>query len=84
MWGIIFALATAISVTPALVEFLPDEMEPTIRGIAGLIVAASGVGLAVSVKDKNVTGGTTAQTADGSVAQAPTEAVLETEAAKPK
>ncbi len=77
-------LSGAIALYPQSVAFLPDNIEGYVKGIAGLIALVSGGAFAAKVKDKNVTGGTVQQTADGSVAQTPSSAVIETKQAEPK
>ncbi len=84
LWGSISSLSIAIAATPALVAFLPDQIENWVRGFAGLVAAVSGVKFALEAKSKNVTGGVVAQTSDGSVAVAPSSSVLETKQAEPK
>lgn len=72
IWGGIFAVATAVSVQPVLIEPLPDAIEGYVKMFCFIVVAASGVKFAVEAKSKNVTGGTTQQTANGNVAAAGT------------
>lgn len=84
MWGWITVAAGAIYLYPNSVAFLPDSIEGYVKGIAGLIAVITGGAFAATVKSKNVTGGTVQQTANGSVAQAPSSAVIETKQAEPK
>lgn len=66
--GLVTVAATVISAKPDLIAFLPDSIEGTTSGIAGLIAAISAGYFALNTKDKNVTGGTVQQTASGNVA----------------
>jgi hypothetical protein len=62
VYGWITALSAAIAVKPDLIAFLPDSFEKTVSGIAGLIAVVAGGTFAAVAKDRNVTGGTVAQT----------------------
>ena len=55
--GWIAILASAISLNPNLVTFLPERFRETIIGVAGLIAVVSGGAFAFTAKDKQVTGG---------------------------
>jgi hypothetical protein len=88
LWGWITLLCGAIALYPNSVAFLPDDIEGYVKGFAGLIALVTGGAFAAKVKDKNVTGGTVQQTADGSVAshnsQMTSDAVSTTKEATPK
>jgi len=77
LWGGIFALSTAIATSPALVEFLPDAIEGWVRGLAGVIVAVSGLKFAKEAKSKDVTGGVVQQTASGAPAAKGTQDMVD-------
>ncbi len=87
VWGWVTLLAGAIALYPQSVDFLPDSIKGYVKGIAGLIALVTGATFAAKVKDKNVTGGTIQQTADGSTAsrsaQAQSSSVIETKQAAP-
>jgi hypothetical protein len=84
LWGWITLAAGAIALKPEIIAFLPDAWEPTLSGIAGFITVIAGGVFAAGVKSRNVTGGNTAQTADGHVAKTPSTSVIEAESATPK
>lgn len=88
LWGYITLTAGAITFAPGAVAFLPDDVEGYVKGVSGLITLVSGGVFVSKVKDKNVTGGTVQQTADGSVAshldQSASSSVTETKQAEPK
>lgn len=60
--GYITVAAVAIAANPLSIDFLPDELEKYIKGIAGLIALVSGTAMVRNAKDRNVTGGTIAST----------------------
>lgn len=61
-FGYITVIAAAIALNPTSIEFLPDDLEKNIRGVAGLISIISGMIAARNTKDKDVTGGTVPST----------------------
>ena len=88
VWGSVSAICVAIAASPALLAFLPDSIEGYVRGVAGLIAAAAGIGFAARAKDKDVTGGMVQQTANGAVAsgiaQTDSSSVQDTKTSEPK
>lgn len=87
-WGIVTLVATAIAFKPDLIAFLPDSVEGIVSGIAGLIAFLSGGAFVLNTKDKQVTGGTVQQTAEGCEASRlsteQSSAVIDTQQARPK
>lgn len=57
VWGGITVLSILIAAQPDSVAFLPDQIEGYVKGIAGLIAAATGIKFAHETKSKDVTGG---------------------------
>ncbi len=47
------ALALAINQAPAVIDFLPDNIEAWVKGISALLAVAAGIKFAVSAKDKS-------------------------------
>ena len=77
VWGIIFAVSLVIYTTPSAIDWLPESIRPIVKGVCGIIVLTAGTGLAVTVKQKNVTGGTQQQTTDGSKARDGTQTLVD-------
>jgi hypothetical protein len=77
MWGFITLAAGAISLNPHLTDFLPDSVNGYVKGIAGIIAVISGGAFSLKVKDKNVTGGSVAQTVNGNVAAPGTQTLVD-------
>lgn len=67
--GFILLCSGAIALKPDIVNFLPDNIKGYVIGVATFVVFVSGGTFVVSVKDKQVTGGTVQQTASGAVAK---------------
>lgn len=62
-WGGITIICLTITTNPMSIEFLPDNIEYWIKGIAGFIALVSGLTFVSKTKDKDVTGvGTHAET----------------------
>ena len=60
--GYVTLVAVAIVMNPLSLDFLPDEIEKYLKGIAGLIALISGAAVTHNMKDRSVTGGTVAST----------------------
>jgi hypothetical protein len=80
--GLIAVTTTVIATQPALITFLPIAIQSWVRGIVGLIAAISAAYFALNTKDKQVTGGTVQQTAEGDVAMGKSASVVDTLGAK--
>jgi hypothetical protein len=66
--GLITLATGAISFKPEIIAFLPDTLEHYLIGISNFVVFVSGGAFVLSVKDRNVTGGTVQQDATGKIA----------------
>lgn len=62
LWGYVTLLCVTIAANPFSIEFLPDNIEKYIKGIASLIAIISGGATVNNMKDKQVTGGTVPST----------------------
>ncbi len=83
----IFGLLTMLAALPYdlgnIATLIPPEWKSKLVTVGVIATLALRVWNSMQQKDKNVTGGTVPQTADGSVAVAPSSSVIETKQAEP-
>ncbi len=84
----IFGLLTMLAALPydlgSIATVIPVEWKSKLVTIGVVATLVLRVWNSMLQKDKNVTGGTVQQTADGSVAVAPSSSVIETKQAEPQ